>query len=227
MSTPFKLRSQGSSFKMMGSSPAKHWGKHPSKKDGHTRDDHNVLGVKKGETTYSKSEWLPGRFMCPGDSVFEGSENSPKEQWSGTDMEYMEGEKPETTYTHYPASAENPSTTSVNYPGGKTVEIKRNVGGGKEHESGIMEGTTSKTVTKPRLFGGKKVIEFKTITDKSGKQTTIKYVTKYNKSGKQVGETKRRAVKTKEKHITHKGKHQEHLSTMETEYKAGGATIYR
>ena len=45
MSTPFKMKS-----------PLLHWGKHPSKKDGHTKADHKGLRKAKKEAILEEKE---------------------------------------------------------------------------------------------------------------------------------------------------------------------------
>ena len=146
------------------------------------------------EPVVTKTQSLEARHAYPGGSVFEGSETSEREQ-------SLEGGK---GHTHYPAAADDPTSSSVTR-GRKTVTVSKD------------DGATYKTKTKKRRGGStRKVVSYQTVGGK-----TIKTTTWYDKDGNKK-RSKSKTVKTTKRRTSHRKKDQKLVDAAEVTYTAGG-----
>ena len=198
MGTPFKMKGSPMARNFgIGSSPAK-------------------------QKVATKTQTLQGRAMYPGDSKFEGSENSSEDQSLGT-----LGSKPKAkkNYTNFPANKYDATQSTIKgdktiFGGDKTVVVK---------DTGGKYNSISKTTTKSRKDKSKKkVIEFSKLP--GGK--THKTVTRYKKDGTVKGKPKSRAVRsnnlfTGKSKVSHSKNNQELVDKATTTYTKGNASLNR
>jgi hypothetical protein len=148
------------------------------------------------EPVVTKTRTLERRIMHPGGAVFEGSETSPR-------IQRLEGGG---GYTHYPASSDDPTESSVTR-GRRTTTVTKH-----------SDGDITKTKVKRRRSGSvRKRVRFETSGDK-----TVKITTYYNRDGS-VRRTKRKVVKTTKKRTSHRKKDQKLVDATKVTYVAGGS----
>jgi hypothetical protein len=151
---------------------------------------------KDSDVTVEKTQSLEARIAYPGDAVFEGSETSLRN--------YPTLESEEFKYTHYPAAADDPTSSTVTR-GRKSVQIKTD-----------SDGDITKTTTKKRRDGSiRKTIEYDTVDNQTTKTTTY-----YDKDGN-IKRRKRKDVKTTDKKTSHSEEDQELVDSKNVTYIKG------